>query len=68
MTIVDNILTEFREITEQERQARTQLAARADRRGELIRMLQASGWSYARIAKATGLTYQRIGQLAKRGQ
>jgi hypothetical protein len=44
------------------------MAKHADRRGELIRMLKASGWSYNQIAKAVSLSPQRIGQLAKRGQ
>lgn len=66
MTIVDEILTEYRTATNLERNAKDAISKHAARRGELIRMLQGAGWTNVQIAKAVNLTPQRIGQLAKR--
>jgi hypothetical protein len=41
--------------------------ARGERAG-LIREALAEGWTHARIAKATGLTRGRIGQMAQQQQ
>jgi DNA-directed RNA polymerase specialized sigma24 family protein len=68
VSIVDNILTEYRQATNQEHAAREAMTKHADRRADLIRMLKAAGWSYNQIAKAVSLSPQRVGQLAKRGQ
>jgi DNA-directed RNA polymerase specialized sigma24 family protein len=67
MTVAETLLAEYRAVTASEAAHRLEQAAAADRRAEIIRLLNAAGMSYAQIARAVGLTPQRIGALAKRG-
>jgi transcriptional regulator with GAF, ATPase, and Fis domain len=64
---IDALFAEFVAVTASEKAHRLEQAAAADRRAQIIRQLAANGMSYAQIARAVGLTPQRIGALAKRG-
>jgi hypothetical protein len=48
--------------------AETRTAQTRAHRDELVAAALAAGWSHARIARATGLTRGRIGQIASRSK